>query len=159
MRISRRDFCAIAGTTVASFALGSGCRRSGGAETAIDGRLTARPHEGVKTTASGRIMLELDRERDAILQLPKSAGSSPLPMLVMLHGATQSADDMFWYLGSAHEEAGVAVLAPNSRDTTWDAIGGSFGPDVPLLNRALELTFQKVSIDPARLAVGGFSDG
>jgi predicted esterase len=77
----------------------------------------------------------------------------------MLHGATQNADDMFWYLGSAHEEASVAVLAPNSRDTTWDAIGGSFGPDVDFLNRSLERVFQTVAIDPARICVGGFSDG
>jgi predicted esterase len=104
-------------------------------------------------------MLELDRERDAILQLPKAASQSPLPLLVMLHGATQSAEDMFWYLGTAHEEAGVAVLAPNSRDTTWDAIGGSFGPDVEFLNRALERVFETATIDPARIAVGGFSDG
>jgi predicted esterase len=77
----------------------------------------------------------------------------------MLHGATQSADDMFWYLGSSHEEAGVAVLAPNSRDTTWDAIGGRFGPDIEFLNRALERVFNSVAVDPKRLTVGGFSDG
>jgi predicted esterase len=78
----------------------------------------------------------------------------------MLHGATQSAEDMFWYLGSTHEEAGVAVLAPNSRDTTWDAIGvGNFSIDVEYLNRALERVFETVAIDPARIAIGGFSDG
>jgi len=37
---------------------------------------------------------------------------------------------MFDYLRTAPEEAGVAVLAPNSRDNTWDA------PDVKFLNRA-----------------------
>lgn len=104
-------------------------------------------------------MLGLHSERDAILQLPKNAGESSLPLLVMLHGATQSAEDMFWYLGTTHDEAGVAVLAPNSRDTTWDAIGGSFGVDVAHLNRALERVFEMVAIDPARIAVGGFSDG
>jgi predicted esterase len=77
----------------------------------------------------------------------------------MLHGATQSAEDMFRYLGSAPEEARVAVLAPNSRDTTWDAIGGSFGDDVMNLNRALERVFETVAIDPARVSLGGFSDG
>ena len=66
---------------------------------------------------------------------------------------------MFWYLGSAPEEAGVAVLAPNSRQTTWDAIAGSFGEDVEFLNRALERTFETVAIDPTRVSVGGFSDG
>jgi phospholipase/carboxylesterase len=124
-----------------------------------EGRLTARPREGVKTTASGRVMLGLHNERDAILQLPNNATQSALPLLVMLHGATQSAEDMFWYLGTTHEEAGVAVLAPNSRDTTWDALGGGFGEDVAHLNRALERVFEMVAIDPARLAIGGFSDG
>lgn len=104
-------------------------------------------------------MLGLDRERDAVLQLPKTVSQSPLPLLVMLHGATQSAEDMFWYLDAIHEELGVAVLAPNSRDTTWDAIRGSFGEDVDYLNRALERTFETTSIDPSRVAVGGFSDG
>jgi predicted esterase len=104
-------------------------------------------------------MLGLDRERDAVLQLPKNASQASLPLLVLLHGATQSAEDMFWYLGTAHEEAGVAVLAPNSRDTTWDAIGGSFGVDVEFLDRALERTFATAPIDPARIALGGFSDG
>lgn len=126
---------------------------------ARDGRLTARPREGVRTTATGRVMLGLHAERDAILQLPANATQSSLPLLVMLHGATQSAEDMFWYLGTAHEEAGVAVLAPNSRDKSWDAIGGSFGEDVANLNRALERVFEMVAIDPARIAIGGFSDG
>jgi len=66
---------------------------------------------------------------------------------------------MFEYLGSAHEEAGVAVLAPNSREQTWDAITDSFGPDVEFLNRALERVFETVAIDATRIAVGGFSDG
>jgi phospholipase/carboxylesterase len=104
-------------------------------------------------------MLGLDSQRDAILYIPKSAGQSPLPLFVMLHGATQSAEQMFWYLGNVPDEVGVAVLAPNSRDTSWDAIGDSFGPDVDFLNRALQRVFETVSVDPTRLAIGGFSDG
>jgi len=103
-------------------------------------------------------MLDLDRERDAILQLPRNL-STAVPLLMFLHGAGQSADDMFGYLGSVPEEAGVAVLAPHSRYQTWDAIGDSFGPDVEFLNRALQRVFETVAIDPARLAIGGFSDG
>ena len=150
------DFCVLAAGSFASLALGSACQSVAGPN---DGRLAARPHDGVKTSAAGQVMLGLDRERDAILQLPKTASQSPLPLLVMLHGATQSAEDMFWYLDSTPEEAGVAVLAPNARDTTWDAIGGSFGADVEFLNRALERVFETAAIDPARIAVGGFSDG
>lgn len=140
-------------------ALGSACTRLGGPLVSNDGRLTARPREGIKTSVSGEITLGLDPERDAILHLPQPTPQSSLPLLVMLHGATQSAEDMFWYLGSAPQELGVAVLAPKSLDTTWDAIRGSFGTDVEFLNRALERVFDTVAIDPARVSVGGFSDG
>jgi phospholipase/carboxylesterase len=100
----------------------------------------------------------LDRERDAILYVPESV-NAPVPLLMFLHGATQSADDMAWYLDKAPDEAGVAILAPNSRDTTWDAITDSFGPDVEFLNRALARVFEIVDVDATRLAIGGFSDG
>jgi len=160
MNRSRRKFCVLSGSTIASLALGSACRRIGGSVIVSDGRLTARPRNGVKTAATGEIKLGLDSERDAVLQIPKNAGQSPLPLFVMLHGATQSSDEMFWYLGSTYEEAGIAVLAPNSRDTTWDAMGGDgFGIDVEYLNRALERVFETTAIDPARVSIGGFSDG
>ena len=154
----RREFCKLTGSSLASLALVSACHRiSLGFPN--DGRLSARPRPEVKTSETGKIMLGLDTARDAVLQIPKNAGQSPLPLLVMLHGATQSSDTMFRYLGSIPEEAGVVVLAPNSRGTTWDAIRNTFADDVNDLNRALERTFARVAIDPARLALGGFSDG
>jgi phospholipase/carboxylesterase len=165
MNITRRNFCTLAASTIASLTVGSGCRQIGGSVIGGgDGRLTARPDPsgpGFRGAipVSGRIELGLNQERDAILSIPKTTSQTNLPLLVMLHGATQSADDMFWYLGSTHEEAGVVVLAPNARDTTWDAIGGSFGLDVEFINRALSQTFDMVAIDPTRIAVGGFSDG
>ena len=158
----RRNFCAIAGSSIASLVLGSACRLTGGSQRSNDGRLTARPHDGVTTNPADRIMIGVDstdHARDAILQLPKTDNQTPLPLLLMLHGATQSGEDMFWYLGSSYQEAGVAVLAPNSRGTTWDAIRGSFGADVEHLNRVLEAAFNLAAIDRTRISVGGFSDG
>jgi len=156
VKLSRREFNALSATTIASVALGGACRRFGGAVMPSDGRLSARPRGGVKTAASGQIKLE----RDAVLQIPANAGDKPLPLLIMLHGATQRADDMFWYLDTAPEEAGVAVFAPNSEDTTWDAIGSrSFGEDVYYLDRMLQRIFETTAIDPARVSIGGFSDG
>ncbi len=49
---------------------------------------------------------------------------------------------------------------PESRGATWGVImGGYGGPDVALIGAALRRAFERVPADPARLAVGGFSDG
>ena len=156
--LSRRTFCTIGSGAVVSLALGTACRRRW-SNLPNDGRLTARPHDTGESSPSGQVKLGLDSGRDAILHVPRSETKSPLPLLMLLHGAGQSADDMFWYLGSAHEDSGVAVLAPNSRDRTWDALSDGFGPDVEFLNRALERVFETVAVDATRTAVGGFSDG
>ena len=157
-KFSRRTFCTIAGGAAVSFGLSTACRRRSRTNP-NEARLTARPHDTGTSSVSGQVNLGLDSERDAILQVPRSEPKSTLPLLVLLHGAGQSAEDMFWYLGSAHEEAAVAVLAPNSRRQTWDALTGRFGPDVDFLNRALEKTFETLAVDATRIAVGGFSDG
>jgi predicted esterase len=169
-RITRRRFAQLAGA-LAGFsagAFGSGCDRIGHALSGTaaadvnDGRLTVRAPTNVTTSAKGERTLGLDdanRGRDAILRVPPNATGAPLPLLVLLHGATGSGAGILRRVGSAADEAGVAVLAPDSRETTWDAIRGRFGADVTFLNRALERTFETLSVDPARLAVGGFSDG
>jgi phospholipase/carboxylesterase len=147
-----------------------------------DGRLTARPTSASTTTRgatagkpatdppiSGALSaefapgttrpLKLDRSRDAVLQLPAKATGQPLPLLVMLHGAGGSGEGVLRRVAAAAEDAGVAVLAPDSRDATWDGIRGGFGPDVTFIDRALTRVFERVPIDPERIAVGGFSDG
>jgi phospholipase/carboxylesterase len=157
--ITRRQFGAIAGSTLASLALGGACHHESEPREADDGRLTARPRSNVETSANGESALGLERKRDAILHLPTKATSTPLPLFVLFHGAGESAEGVLEHLGSAPDEAGVAVLAPDSRGFTWDAIRGSFGRDVTFVNRALERVFDTVAVDPARIAVGGFSDG
>src|SRR5712691_530951 len=167
MHISRRRFAEIAGGILPSFAFGNACRVSegslaghgfSGADQASDGRLVARPRANVSTSAKGE-RLGLGGARDAILRLPANAPTAPLPLLVLLHGAGGSAEGILRRLGAAADEAGVAVLAPDSRDASWDAIRGGFGRDVTFVDRALERVFEDVSVDPARIAVGGFSDG
>ncbi|HYN06397.1 MAG TPA: alpha/beta fold hydrolase [Vicinamibacterales bacterium] len=158
--ITRRRFAALIGGAIAS----SACSGSGGCYVALpaatsDGRLKARPVAGVKTTAQGTAALGLGSARDAVLQMPSKAGSGPFPLLVLLHGAGGSGERFLRRLSAAGDAAGVALLAPDSRGTTWDAIRGDFDQDVMFLNRALEKVFQMVAVDPTRLAVGGFSDG
>ena len=155
--VTRRHFGLMAGGILATFAFAGGCRDTAAAP-GNDGRLPARPRKGVATTAKSD-RLGLDSERDAILHLPPNAGAAPLPLLVYLHGATQRAEGMLRRLSAATDAAGVAMLAPDSRGTTWDAIRDDFGPDIVFLNRALDRVFETVAIDPARIAIGGFSDG
>ncbi len=158
-QISRRRFAVLAGGALASLAFGYACNRGSDPHEANDGRLTARPRNSVTTSAPRARALGLGAARDAILQLPAKATSAPLPLLVLLHGAGGRGEGVLRRLGSAADDAGVAVLAPDSRDSSWDAIQGSFGRDVTFVNRALERVFETVAIDPARTAVGGFSDG
>jgi phospholipase/carboxylesterase len=81
-----------------------------------------------------------------------------MPLMVMLHGAGGSARSVSFTFPLA-EERGVVILAPESRAATWDGVRGEFGPDVAFIDRALRATFQRVRLDTARLAIGGFSDG
>ncbi|MBA2305441.1 MAG: phospholipase [Acidobacteria bacterium] len=158
LRLTRRRFGTIAGGACASVALGAACHGSD-AQQRGNGRVTARLRSGIKTSGAGSRPLGLGEQRDAILHLPPKAAATPSPLLVLLHGAGGSGAGILRRLESVADDAGVAILAPDSRASTWDAIRGSIGPDVAFLSRALERVFETVSVDPARLSVGGFSDG
>jgi len=161
--VTRRRFNTAAARALGaiSFAIGFGgaCDVSTETDDADAARLAARPRAGVALSIkNGRLGLA-DGERDGLLQVPPAYQRGPLPLLVFLHGATQTGAGMLRRIGAAADEAGVAVLAPDSRDTTWDAIRGRFGEDVAFLNRALDHVFAHLPVDPERLAIGGFSDG
>jgi phospholipase/carboxylesterase len=154
----RRDFNVLAGGALASLAFGGCSTRVAGPAAA--GRLSARPRKDVTPppAAAGAHPLGIGRSRDGIIQVPKRA-SGALPLLVLLHGAGGDASGLVEWLGEFADEAGLAILAPDSRGSTWDAIGGGFGTDVEFLDRALAHVFAATAIDPERIAIGGFSDG
>ena len=125
-----------------------------------EGRLTTRPSSPRRASAPGLYSLGLARERDTLLYVPKGYDESrPAPLAVMLHGAGGVAQHGMSLLSGLADAAGLVVLAPASRDQTWDVIRGAFGADVKLIDEALAATFERCAIDPQRLAVGGFSDG
>ena len=157
-RVSRRRFGITAGCALASVAFGEACLVATNTSSDANGRLTARPVSGSATTLQSGA-LGLGRDRDGVIQMPSAPAAGKVPLLVFLHGATQSGAGMMRRIGPAADRAGVAVLAPDSRGTTWDAIREGFGADVAFLNRALEHVFRRLDVDPARVAVGGFSDG
>jgi predicted esterase len=157
MQISRRRFGALAGGLLASMGLGEACQGANDFAAPGDGRFTVRPHPTTSPAKSGTRTVGLESGRDALLHVPTANG--PMPLLVMLHGATGSGQGVFRRVAAASDESGVAVLAPDSRGTTWDAIRGDFGRDVRFIDRAMDRVFDLASIDASRVAVGGFSDG
>jgi phospholipase/carboxylesterase len=156
--ITRRQFVATAGSAVASIALGN-CVGSAQSRAGHDGRLTARLRTGVTTSLKSGPLGLGGSGRDGVIQMPSVIPSGPMPLLVFLHGATQSGARTITRVSAAAEQLGIAVVAPDSRNGTWDAIRDEFDEDVVFLNKALEHVFERVNVDPARLAIGGFSDG
>lgn len=57
------------------------------------------------------------------------------------------------------EATGIILLRPDSRGQRWDILFGGYGPDVTFIDSALEWAFARYSVDPQRIAIGGFSDG
>ncbi len=160
--MSRRRFGVAAGQVVAGLACGpaSWLASAAAAEPGPgDGRLTARPRTGVRHTLASGALGVSGGSRDGVVQVPATLPTGPVPLLLLLHGATQTGARLLPRISAAAEQAGVVVVAPDSRATTWDAIRGEFSDDVVYLNRVLEHVFTRLAVDPARLAIGGFSDG
>ena len=160
--LSRRD--AIRRIAVGTTALAAGgCTplgASGQSQNAADGRITARPRPPSKTIAPGQHALGLDRERDAIVYVPKSYRADvPAPLAVLLHGAGQSADELIRPMGELAEQHNLILAAPNSRDSSWDIRYGAFGPDVVFIDKMLERVFDQARVAAGRLSICGFSDG
>ena len=157
-RITRRQFVATAGSAVASLTFGN-CIGSAQSRPGHDGRLTARLRTGVTTTLkSGPLGLGTNG-RDGVVQMPSVNPSGKMPLLVFLHGATQNGARMLQRIGPQADQLGIAVVAPDSRNGTWDGIRDEFDEDVVFLNQMLDHVFERLDVDPTRLAIGGFSDG
>jgi phospholipase/carboxylesterase len=132
------------------------------AHEAARGILTARLGSGTPSGphAQGLAALGLGGARDAVLYVPaRYDPAQPAPLLVLLHGAGGEGRHLVDLFTETAEAKGTLILSPDSRGRTWDVIMGGFGPDVTFIDGALRLVFERFAVDPARIAVGGFSDG
>lgn len=161
MQLTRRSFVSLAGGAALA---GVPLVRSLASQAAPATRLKSRPgnlgklksplapglhHLGLSTTG-----------RDGLLYVAKGIdGKKPAPLILALHGATQAGELMTTRLAGFADSLGAAILAPDSRDMSWDAVRGDFGVDPAFIDRAMAWTFDLVSVDPARLWLAGFSDG
>ncbi len=170
MRASRIAFViVIAVGVVALLALAGARSNSGAGKEIVESDETAE-----QSAARGRI----DVERPPTVTAPTSAGihelrtahgraqvfvpaklAHPAPLLLMFHGAGGSSENGLGLVKEAAEQQGVIVVAPKSRDVTWDVIVGSFGPDVMTVSESVRAATHAFPIDHSKVAVAGFSDG
>ena len=127
----------------------------------MNGRLRARPAQVTGAAPVGLQPLMLGVARDSYLYVPATYRvERPVPLVLLLHGAGGHSRQGLDLLRSLADAAGLLLLAPASREHTWDLlVGRRYGPDLTLIDRALELTFSRYAVAPERVAVGGFSDG
>jgi phospholipase/carboxylesterase len=127
-----------------------------------EGHLRARPEKVTSAAPPGLQPLEFRAVRDGYLYVPATYQTGRLtPLVVLLHGAGEDARDGLALLRGQSDEVGLILLALASRGPTWDLIvgRGRYGPDVAAIDHALEHTFCRYAVDPAHVAVGGYSDG
>lgn len=135
---------------------------------AREARLQSRPGR-VKSPSKtfGYQKLNLSgTKRDGVLYVPRNV-ASPAPLILMLHGNKDSGEIILHKIRAIADEIGAIVVAPDSRDYTWDVAKGPidetainrFGADVAFIDRTLNHVFSRYDIDPKRVAIGGFSDG
>ena len=160
--MSRRRFLHVAGVGVAG-AVATACGPAGVKDAlalTADGRLTARPSAPTGSVEAGEHQLSLGDERDGLLYVPAGyAASRPAPLVLMLHGAGGSARGALRPFRSLADEAGLVLVAPDSRGVTWDAIRADYGPDIAFIDGVLSSVFRRVAVNPDRLTIEGFSDG
>ena len=124
------------------------------------GRLSLDLRTPTGDPVPGTTSLGLTSTRDALLRVPTGAGDgAPSPLILLLHGAGGDAAGGMSLLADLADAAGVVLVAIASRGPTWDVLVDDFGVDVEVAGRALSAASERVAVDPARLAIGGFSDG
>ncbi len=120
------------------------------------GALSARPAVPDEPALPTGIQAVDERAR---LYVPPELPAGPLPLVVLLHGATSNPLEVLPILSEPARRHRFLLLAPKSRDYTWDIVRGGFGPDVAALDQLLMEVFGRFQVDPGRVAVAGFSDG
>src|SRR5215213_11509697 len=127
-----------------------------------NGQLGARPAKPTTPAQAspGVSTLGVIKKRDTLLYVPTSyRPDQKSPLALLLHGAGGNAESGIGLLQPLADQAGLLLLAPASRYQTWDVLRGGYGPDVKLIDQALAQIFATYTVDPSRLAIGGFSDG
>lgn len=144
---------------MAGSALLPSCLSEGFAAPAVKPILKSRPGAPSLTGDKGKSTFTIV-DSSAVIYVPESVDrAKPTRLVLFLHGALRTVDAFVDGHKAAADEAGAIVLAPFACCGTWDGIQSYFGPDIAILDAALDWTFKRWTIDPAAVIMSGFSDG
>ncbi len=135
------------------------CSGAGGTSPSGGSRylLTARPDPAARAALDpGTSQLRLQNGLEGLLHVP---GRRARGLVVALHGAGGNAAGGLRLVRDQADRLGLVVLAPASAGSTWAAIRGGDDPDTSAVDAALRDVLARQPVEPARLAVAGFSDG
>jgi len=97
---------------------------------------------------------------NAVIYIPSEAGRGhKISLLCLLHGAFGKDGGALSAALAFAAQHPIAVIAPQSMDTSWDLLRGGYGPDAHCIDYLLGWLMQRYTIDLERVALGGFSDG
>ena len=135
-------------------------QREAVSQAASRGHLHARPGRPRGDAPTGLQSLGRDVERDGLLYVPTGYRvDRPAPLVLTLHGAGGAAQHGLAPLLDLADRFGLILVAPGSREETWDMIVRDYGPDIDFIDSALAQTFERYAVNSACVAVEGFSDG
>ncbi len=154
--LTRREFCALLGAGAA----GLGCRVSPlESQSSGDPLLSARPVSPSEVIGPGWHQLWQEGPAAHLLVPVGYDPSRSWPLVVGFHGAGGTADGHRAFLGESADNDGFLLLVPDSAERTWDVVLNRYGPDIATVDRALKATFRMARVNPAAIAIEGFSDG
>jgi phospholipase/carboxylesterase len=108
----------------------------------------------------GRHNLGLFETRDYVLIVPGGIDAAhPMPLMVMFHGGGGSAEKILPVMQGHAERNKFLLLVPQSLLPTWDIVIAGNGPDRERLDIALKEVACRFTLDRARFAFAGHSDG
>jgi predicted esterase len=129
------------------------------------------------STLAGRAMVQLPDQAVASIPRLRSGAVSARPLIVLLHGAGQTPEQMIARFASDPDCVDAVLLAPKSIGPTWDIIARaqraqfdgstnaqtgfrySRSPDGDRVMAAMAALRLQVQTDPAQQILFGFSDG
>ena len=103
----------------------------------------------------------------AVAYRPRSAPQGPLPLIVLLHGASGYPLGFLENMEPIADRRGLILLYPHSRGQTWDFIQNMAaerdpwrgGLDTRRLDQSMADLFARAEIDSRHVVLLGFSDG